>query len=129
VIFRAGRVLGEGSVTATAAGSLVASAAVVVRPASLRLGPVTYRRTARGAQVILPAVDGARRPVSRAALTLVTHVDDRRVGRARVVTGAAGKARLFVPRGDGCYTVSVTRAVAQGFIWDGRTPRNRFCRR
>ena len=127
--FRAGRVLGEGSVTATAAGSLVASAAVVVRPASLRLGPVTYRRTARGVQVILPTVDGARRPVSRAALTLVTRIDDRRVGRARVVTGAAGKARLFVPRGDGCYTVSVTRAVAQGFTWDGRTPRNRFCRR
>ena len=71
----------------------------------------------------------ARRPVSRAALTLVTRIDDRRVGRARVVTGAAGKARLFVPRGDGCYTVSVTRAVAQGFTWNGRTPRNRFCRR
>ena len=129
VTFRAGRVLGEGTVTATAAGSLVASAAVVVRPASLRLGPVTYRRTARGVQVIVSAVDGARRPVSRAALTLVTRLDDRRVGRARVVTGAAGKARLFVPRGDGCYTVSVTRAVAQGFTWDGRTPRNRFCRR
>lgn len=129
VTFRAGRVLGEGTVTASAAGSLVASAAVVVRPASLRLRSLTYSRTARGVQVIVSAVDGARRPVSLSALTLVTRLDDRRVGRARVVTGAAGKARLFVPRGDGCYTVSVTRAVAQGFTWDGRTPRNRFCRR
>jgi len=129
VTFRAGRVLGKGTVTATAAGSLVASAAVVVGPASLRLSPVAYRRTARGVQVIVSAVDGARRPVSLAALTLVTRLDERRVGRARVVTGAAGKARLFVPRGDGCYTVSVTRAVSQGFTWDGRTARNRFCRR
>jgi len=129
VTFRAGRVLGTGTVTATAAGSLVASATAVVRPASLRLGPVTYRRTARGVQVTVSAVDGARMPVSLAILTLVTRLDERRVGHARVVTGAAGKARLFVPRGDGCYTVSVPRAVAQGFTWDGRTPRNRFCRR
>ena len=90
---------------------------------------MTFRRTSRGVQVTAAAVDGARRPVSGAALTLVARLDDRRVARARTVTGAAGKGRLLASAGRGCYRVSVTRAVAQGFTWDGRTPRNRFCRR
>ncbi len=75
-------------------------------------------------------VDGARRPVSRAALRLVVRAG--RCGassRGRAATGAAGKARLRVPRGPGCFTVTVTRASAQGFAWNGKTPRNRFCRR
>jgi hypothetical protein len=128
VTFRAGRLVGTGTVTATA-GSLRATASVTVRPATLRLAPVAYRRTSGGVQVSLAAVDGARRPVSRAALAVVVRLDERRVARVRIVTGAAGKARLAVPRGSGCYTVSVTRVVADGFTWNGRTPRNRFCRR
>jgi hypothetical protein len=124
--FRAGRVLGTGTVTA-AAGALTASSSVVVRPATLRLASVTFRRTSRGVQVTVAAVDGARRPVSQATLTLVARLDDRRVARGRAVTGAAGKGRLLVPNGTGCYTVSVTRAVAAGFVWNARTPRNRFC--
>jgi hypothetical protein len=128
--FRAGRVLGSGTVTATAGGgSLVGSATVVLRPATLRIGAVTFRRTSRGVEATLAAVDGARRPVSRAALTIVARLGGQRVARARVVTGAAGKTRILVPAGNGCYTVSVTRAVAEGFTWNGPTPRNRFCRR
>ena len=126
VTFRAGRVLGSGTVTATR-GSLTGTANVVVRPAALRLS-VTYRRTSRGAEVTLGAVDANRRPVSRAAVTFVATLDGRRVARAQTTTGAAGKARAFVPRGSGCYVVTVTRAVAEGFTWNGRTPRNRFCR-
>jgi hypothetical protein len=127
VTFRAGRLLGAGTVTAAAGTSLVASAAVVVRPATLRVAGMTFRRAARGVQVTVATVDGARRPVSRAALTLVARLDDRRVARGRTTTGAAGKARLFVPGGRGCYTVSATHVVAAGFTWNGRTPRNRFC--
>jgi hypothetical protein len=117
-------------VTAAASGgALVASASVTVRPATLRIGPVTFRGTSRGIQVTIAAMDGARRPVSRAAITIVTRVGDQRLGRARVTTGAAGKARLLVRARAGCYTISVTRALAPGFTWNGRTPRNRFCRR
>ena len=127
VTFRAGRVLGSGTVTATR-GSLAGTATVVVRPATLRLGSVTFRRAARGVEVSLAAVDAARRPVSRAAVTLVASIDGRRVARVQTMTGAAGKARVLVPRGPGCYVVTATRAVAEGFTWNGRTPRNRFCR-
>jgi hypothetical protein len=128
--FRAGRVLGSGTVTATAArGSLVRAATFVVRPATLRIGAVAFRRGSRGVQVTVTTVDGARRPISRAALTIVARLDDRRLSRARTMTGAAGKVRVLVPSRPGCYTISVTRAVAQGFVWNGKTPRNRFCRR
>ena len=130
VAFRAGRELGTGTVTAAANGTaLTASASVAVRPATLRIGAVTFRGTSRGIQVTVSAVDGARRPVSRAALTIVTRVGDQRLGRARAVTGAAGKGRVLVRARPGCYSISVTRAVAEGFTWNGRTPRNRFCRR
>ncbi|HYI74728.1 MAG TPA: hypothetical protein VEW90_05590 [Gaiellaceae bacterium] len=128
VTFRAGRTVGTGTVTA-AAGSLVASSTVTVRPAALRVPSVTYRRTSRGVEATLAAVDPAGSPVSRTSLTLVVTLDDERVARSRVATGASGKARLAVSRGSGCYVVTVVRAVAQGFVWNGRTPRNRFCRR
>ena len=129
VVFRAGRVLGLSTVTGTAKGGTVAgSASVVVRPGTLRIGSIVFRGTTRGVEATVTTIDGARRPVSNTALTLVVHRDDRRVARGRVVTGAAGKGRMLAPSGAGCYTVSVTRAVSQGFTWNGKTPRNRFCR-
>jgi hypothetical protein len=129
VVFQAGRVLGKATVTATAKGATASSAAtVVVGPGALRIGGVTFRRTGRGIEATVTTVDGARRPVSLTKLTVVVQLDGHRVARARVVTGAAGKARVLAPAGDaGCYSVSVTRAVAQGFVWNGKTPRNRFC--
>jgi hypothetical protein len=125
--FHAGRVLGSGVVTARR-GSLAGSATVVVRPATLRVA-ATFRATSRGAHLTLTAADTSRRPVSAAALTFAVRLDKRRVARSRAITGAAGKARLNVPAGAGCYAVVVTRAAAQGFTWDGRTPRSRLCRR
>jgi hypothetical protein len=127
--FRAARVLGSGTVTATAnGGTLSGSATVVVRPAALRLA-ATFRGMSRSVQVALAATDAQGRPVPQAALAFAVRLDGRRVARTRAVTGAAGKARLSVPAATGCYTVVVTRAVAQGFVWNGRTPRTRLCRR
>jgi hypothetical protein len=128
VRFRAGRVVGSGTVSARA-GSLLGSATVVVRPATLRVRALEVRSTARGALVTLAALDGARRPVSLANVTLVAHRGDGRVARAQGTTGAAGKARLRLALGRGCVSLAVTRAGAQGFRWDGRSPRIRLCRR
>jgi hypothetical protein len=60
---------------------------------------------------------------------VVARLDERRILRTRALTGAAGKARVPLPFGKGCYTIAVTRASAQGFVWSGRSPRNRFCLR
>jgi hypothetical protein len=129
VAFRAGRVLGPVTVTGTAkGGTITGSASVVVRPGTLRIASVVFRRTARGIEATVAAIDGARRPVSQTALTVVVQRDGRRVARERVVTGAAGKSRVLAPSATGCYRVLVTRVVSQGFAWNGKTPRNRFCR-
>ncbi|HET6623935.1 MAG TPA: hypothetical protein VFG70_05345 [Gaiellaceae bacterium] len=128
VRFRAGRVVGSGTVSARA-GSLLGSATVVVRAATLRVRALEVRSTARGALVTLATVDGARRPVSLANITLVARLDGRRVARAQRPTGAAGKARLQLTLGRGCVSLAVTRAHAEGFRWDGRSPRIRLCRR
>jgi hypothetical protein len=90
---------------------------------------VDVTRTAQGARVTLAALDGARRPISQAAVTLVARLDGRRVGRTQGVTGAAGKARLRLTLGRGCVSLVVTGARAGGFRWDGRAPHVRFCRR
>ena len=129
VTVTAGRTLGTGTVTATAGGGVAGTASLAVRPATLRIASVAFRGISRGVQVTVATHDGARRPISRAAITLVVRLDGRRAARGRIQTGPAGKARLLVPPRRGCYTVSVSQVVAQGFVWNGKTPRNRFCRR
>jgi len=127
--FSAGRLLGSGTVSATT-GEVVAiagSADVTVTPATLRIGSIVTRSGARGVRIALTTVDGARRPVSNGVLAVVVRRDGRRVLAVRARTGAAGRTLVRAP-GTGCFTVSVTRASAAGFRWDGRTPRNRLCR-
>ena len=126
--FTAGRLLRTGQVTATAE-RISASATVTVNPAKLRIGSIALQTGERFLRVTVTAADGARRPVSGTAVRLVVKRDGRRLASARGVTGPAGKTRVRVPGGRGCFTVAATRAVAQGFAWDGRTPRNRACRR
>jgi hypothetical protein len=110
-------------------GSVSASATVTVLPGRLRVGSIFVRPGKRGLRVVLGTVDGARRPVAHATVRIVVKRDGRRHFSARARTGVSGQALVRVPAGSGCFTVVVTRAVAQGFTWDGRTPRNRFCRR
>ncbi len=126
--FTAGRLLRTGRVTARA-GTISASANVTVTPAKLRIGSIALQPGERFLRITVAAVDGARRPVSGTAVRLAVKRNGSRLASARGVTGPAGKTRVRVPGGRGCFMVAVTRAVAQGFTWDGRTPRNRVCRR
>jgi hypothetical protein len=130
VTFRAGRVLGNGKVTATANhGSLVGTASVSVTPAHLRIATLKATPTSRGLRVLVGAADGAGRPISKAALRLVVSQGSQQVYARRGVTGAGGKVLFRVPTGTGCFRVYVERARAQGFEWTGTTPRRSICRR
>ena len=123
----AGRIVGSGTVTAAAGLAIVGRASVRVIPAPLHVRPLVVERTARGFGVLVRAVDGSRRPVSRTAVKVVAERASRRVS-ARGSTGPAGKAHLLLVTGAGCYAVTVTRAQAQGFVWNGRGPTKRVCR-
>ena len=129
--FTARRLLRTGRVLALATANGQASsgaASITVTPARLRIGPIDYRRTAKGVRVVVRAVDGARRPVSGTSLFVVVKANGRRHASARGSTGPAGRALFRVSaRRDVCLTVKVARSSALGFAWDGRTPRNRFC--
>lgn len=127
-LFAAGRLLRTGSVTATS-GTVSSSARITVRAATLRIGPVAFQAGKRSLRVIVSAVDGARRPVSATSVGVVVRLDDARYFTGRARTGAGGKVGFRMPIGSGCFTVTVTRASAQGFAWNGKSPRNRFCRR
>jgi hypothetical protein len=127
-VFTAGRLVGTGTITA-GAGGLTGTAAITVLPGTLRIASLKVTPTSRGLRVIVGVADGARRPISRATLTVVVRKDDRRVFRGQAVTGSGGKALFRVRTASGCYRVVLTRAAAQGFRWTGATPSRRACRR
>jgi hypothetical protein len=125
--FTAGRLVRTGTVTAAAGPTIAAQSSIRVLPAGLRVQKPVARRTAQGIEVLVRTVDGARRPVPKTALRIVAEGFGRRIG-AGGTTGAAGKARIALATGAGCYTVTVTRVRSQGFVWNGRAPRVRVCR-
>lgn len=126
--FTAGRLLRAGTVTASA-GAASASASVTVSPGKLRVRPLLVRPGRRGLRVVLMTVDSGRRPVSLARVQVVVKRDGRRLFSAQSRTGSGGRALVRVPAARGCFTVTVTRAAARGFVWDGRARAKRVCRR
>ena len=129
--FTAARLIRRGIVDVVAmtpAGPIEGSAHLTVTPARLRIASIGYRRIRSGVQVTVTTRDGARRPISRALVSVLVRRAGERQFTGRKTTGASGRTRYAVRvRGAGCLTLSVTRARAAGFTWDGRTPRNRFC--
>ncbi len=127
-VFTAGRLLGAGTVTATS-GTVSSTSRITVRAATLHIGPVAFQAGTRSLRIVLSAVDGARRPVSATSVGIVVRLNEARYFSGRARTGAAGKVGFRMPIAPGCFTVTVTRASAPGFAWNGKSPRNRFCRR
>jgi hypothetical protein len=128
----AGRTPGTGTVVAsvaTPAGAVSASADVQVVPAELKIRSIRYRGKKKAVLVRVLVVDRSGKPISRAAVAVVVHRESRRLFSARKVTGAAGgTAYRLQTRLGGCFTTTIKRVSAVGFRWDGRTPRNHFCR-
>jgi hypothetical protein len=130
-VFTAGRQLGTGTVTAivtTPSGPITATASVRVLPGQLRVDSVRYLSRGSGLLVTVSTVDVAGRPVSGTAVSVVVRRDGRPHYGTRGTTGASGRIVYRVPaRHGGCFSLAVRRASAAGFVWDRRTPRNRFC--
>lgn len=130
--FTAGRTLGSGTVIAavgTATGTISAGARIRVTPGRVRIGSIRYRSRTSTVMVTATALDAAGKPVSRAVVSVVVRRNGRSYFSARAATGAAGRTMYRVQvRGGGCFTTMIRRVSAAGFTWDGRTPRNRFCR-
>jgi hypothetical protein len=123
----AGRIVGTGTLSASAGTALVGRASVRVAPGRLHVRMPLVKRTAGGVRMIVSTVDDAGRPVSRTAIKVVAVGAGRRMS-ARATTGAAGKAHITLATRPGCSTVTVTRARSQGFVWSGQAPRARVCR-
>ena len=126
--FTAGRLLGTGTITASS-GTFSATASVTVVAGTLRIRTISFLPGRRSIRFVVTAVDGARKPVSSTSVRALVELGGKRHAVAQGRTGSGGKTMLRAPLGRGCFTVTITRATAPGFRWDGRTPRNRFCRR
>jgi hypothetical protein len=130
--FTARRTLGSGTIVASVAtegGAVSAGASVRVAPLRLRIGSIRYTSRKGAVLVTATAVDAAGTPVSRAAVSVLVRRNGRSHLSARAATGAAGRTVYRIPaRRGGCFTTVIRRVSAVGFVWDGRTPRNRYCR-
>ena len=131
--FTAGRRVASGTIVAsvaTEAGAISAAAGIRVLAGRLRIASIRYTSRTRWLLVSVNAVDAGGKAVPRAAVHLRLRRDGRAFVTKRTVTGPAGRTTFRVlARGNGCFTAAVRRVAAAGFAWDGRTPRNRFCRR
>jgi hypothetical protein len=129
----AGRTLGAGAVTAsvtTAAGRVSAGARVRVMPGRVSVGSIRYRSRKGLLLVTATVVDAFRRPVSGAVVSIAVNRNGRLHLATRGSTGASGRKVYRVrARNEGCFVTKIRRVAAQGFTWNGRTPRNRFCTR
>jgi hypothetical protein len=130
-VLTAGRTPGSGTVTATvttASGPISATAGVQVLPGWLRVGSVEYERRRGVLLVTLSTVDVAGQPVSAAVVSVLVKRGGKSHFGTKGKTGPSGRAVYRVPaRRGGCFSLAVRRVSASGFLWDGRTPRNRFC--
>jgi len=126
------RTIGKSTIlvsVATEAGPISARASARVTPGRLRIGSIRYRSRPGAVLVTATAIDVAGRPVSRALVSVAVRRNGRSYLSVRATTGAAGRTAYRVPaRRGGCFTTLIRRVSASGFAWDGRTPRNRFCR-
>ena len=129
--FTALRALGSGTITASVAtgvGAVSAAAGVRVAPLRLRIGSIRYRSRTSTMLITATAVDPAGRPVPRAVVSVLVRRNGRAYASPRAATGAAGRSVYRLPaRRGGCFTTVIRRVSAAGFVWDGRTPRNRYC--
>jgi hypothetical protein len=130
--FTARRTLGRGTViaaVATATGTISTATGVRVGPGRLRIGSIRYRGGKSAVLVAVTTVDEAGRPIPHAVVSLLVRRDGRRHVSARAATGAAGRAVYRIQARQGrCFVATIRRISAAGFIWDDRTPRNRYCR-
>jgi hypothetical protein len=130
--FIAGRRPGSATVTASALNGtepVSATATLRVVPGRFTIASITYRLHRNGVLVSLWARDAAGLSVSQAIVRGLVHRDGRRYVATHTVTGPAGRTTYRIPRPKlgGCLSTTITRATAVGFIWDGKTPRNRIC--
>jgi CO/xanthine dehydrogenase Mo-binding subunit len=123
------------SFTATGAGSVVATigavsgaAAVTVTPHPVKVSSITYQRRKGVLTGTVTLFDESRNPLPGASVWVSLTRQGLPYWRGRGVTTSDGSISFKVNLKTGCYTTKVTRVSVQGFVWDGRTPRNGVCR-
>jgi hypothetical protein len=128
--FTAGRRGGSVSVGATAEGAaqpMLGRAAITITPGLIRVSSITYARSGTRVRATARVVEAGGRPVRGARVFVVVRRNARWFFSGRARTGAAGRATFTLRPRAGCYRTTVTRIVAPGYRWSGKTPRNRFC--
>lgn len=74
-------------------------------------------------------VDDTENPVSGASVSIDLSRDGSVIASGTGTTGSDGIVTFSLKNAaDGCYSTTVTAVTADGFVWDGATPDNIFCK-
>jgi hypothetical protein len=130
--FTAGTEPGVAQVTATVttpAGTLTATSSVTVTPPPpVRVSAVRYGVAQKRLHVYVTVVDGRRRRVRDASVTVALYRNGKLYARAAGRT-TAGRMTFWRPASIGTYRAKVTRVAADNRVWDRVTPANAFTRK
>ena len=123
---------GSGQVVATVttpAGVLSASAPVTVTPPpAARVSAVRYGVAKRRLHVYVTVVDGRGGRLRGASVTAALYRNGKLYARAAGRT-TRGSMTFERPASAGSYRTKVTRVLAAGYAWNGKTPPNRFTKK
>ena len=79
--------------------------------------------------ITVTIIDDASNPLSGAIVSVIVDNDGGQSASGTATTGSAGSVTFqWKNAPSGCFTTTVTDAVASGLTWDGVTPANQFCK-
>jgi hypothetical protein len=130
--FTAGTEPGVAQVTATVTtptGTLTATSSVTVTPPPpVRVSTVRYGVAKKRLYVYVTVVDGRRKRVRDASVTVALYRNGKVYARAAGRT-TAGRMTFSRPASIGVYRTKVTRVAASNRVWDRVTPANTFTKK
>ena len=130
--FTAGTEPGVAQVTATVTtptGTLTATSSVTVTPPPpVRVSAVRYGVARKKLYVYVTVVDGRRKRVRDASVTVALYRNGKVYARAAGRT-TAGRMTFSRPASIGVYRTKVTRVSASNRVWDRVTPANTYTKK
>lgn len=119
---------GYGLVRADSAVSAPVQPAPIAATASVK--SITYAQKRRDLLITVSVVNDLGNPVANATVSIqVDNANASKTWWGKGTTDSNGNAKFVIKNApSGCYTTTITDIIAQGLIWDGKTPSNQFCK-
>ncbi|HLD19640.1 MAG TPA: S8 family serine peptidase [Patescibacteria group bacterium] len=95
---------------------------------SLEYTPFTQSNGATSLNISFGVEDALKQPVTNAIVVVAFGLDSGRTWRGVNATDAKGKTQFELGKAiPGCYVLTVKTILKEGYVWDQKTPQNKYC--